>query len=343
MKRPVALKHALLALRSPLGATREAALDTILALATVNMVDVRSAQPALVLLLARGSAAEQRKALQIFEYRADMGADVGIAVPVLLRLQRDADARTRSLAQRALKYANKRLEGLLTSELQAPPPSDGQPPSSDRAPSAEEPAPSEAALRTEAQFFDRAVELYYQQREGQKAEALLAEATRRFPDSAALASVRGTNLAWSLGRHRDALPYLERAVELDARNASHACTLAWCLLWLGELEQGREQARRSLKCKKELSNEVRLASQLYLYLCGEPDERPKLLTALAKLIHAGARVSDWTVDGLLEQARRADHPEAPRLAQLAKVTFDQAPAESLEDWPAWQTARRKRR
>jgi tetratricopeptide (TPR) repeat protein len=343
MKRPAALRNALLSLRSPVAATREAALDAISALARLDMVDVRSAQPALVLLLARGSAAEQQRALQIFEYRADMGADVGIAVPVLLRLQREADARTRSLAQRALRYANKRLGGLLTAELPSSPPSDDQPHSDDQAPSAEAPAPSEAALLSETQLFDRAVELYYQQRQGQKAEALLAEATRRFPENADLANIRGTNLAWGLGRHRDALPHLERAVELDVRSASHACTLAWCLLWLGELEQGREQARRSLKCKKELSDEVRLASQLYLYLCGEPDERPKLLTALAKLIHAGARVSDWTVEGLLEQARRADHPEAPRLAQLAKVAFDQAPAKSLEDWPAWQAARRKGR
>lgn len=343
MKRPAALRNALLSLRSPVAATREAALDAISALARLEMVDVRSAQPALVLLLAGGSAAEQQRALQIFEYRADMGADVGIAVPVLLRLQRDADAQTRSLAQRALEYANKRLAGLLTAELHASPPSDGQPPSNDQAPSAGEPTPSEAALASEAQLFDRAVELYYKQRQGQQAEALLTEATRRFPESADLANVRGTNLAWGLGRHHEALPHLRRAVELDPRNATHACTFAWCLLWLGEIEQGREQARRSLKCKKELSDEVRLASQLYLYLCGEPDERPKLLKALAKLIHAGARVSDWTVDGLLEQARRADHPEAPRLAQLAKVALDQAPAKSLEDWPAWQAASHKKR
>ena len=193
MKRPAALRQALLSLRSPVAATRQAALDEILALATREMVDVRSAQPALVSLLARGSAPERQKALEIFEFRADMGADVGISVPALLRLQDDTDARTGSLARRALSYANKRLNGLLTAELQTPPHAETALSSDD------EPTQGEAPLPSEDQLVVEAIELYYEQRQGEKAEAFLAEATRRFPASAALANVRGTNLAWSLG------------------------------------------------------------------------------------------------------------------------------------------------
>ena len=60
----------------------------------------------------------RKAALSVIEYRADMGADVGMAVPALIVLQNDPDDEIRSLARRALYYADKRLDGLITNHLE---------------------------------------------------------------------------------------------------------------------------------------------------------------------------------------------------------------------------------
>lgn len=116
MKRPAALRHAIVQLWSDAPAERLAALRTLNDL-RLDMADLRSAQPRLVACLVDESPEVRDAVLDILEYRADMGADIGIAVPQLLTLQHDPDPETRRKVRRALSYANKRLNGLLAEHL----------------------------------------------------------------------------------------------------------------------------------------------------------------------------------------------------------------------------------
>jgi hypothetical protein len=183
-----------------------------------------------------------------------------------------------------------------------------------------------------------ALNLYYRQRDGARAEEFLRDATREFPDSATLAVIRGTNLAWGLGRHQAALPEYARAVELAPDDAVNQGSLAWCLLWLGEIAPGLEHTRRSLDCKVEQSDESRLGNHLHLYLFAAQEERPAALENIARLIARGARFQDWDVSGLVERAREQGHPESERLADLVRVLDGDASPLTLHDWPAWQLA-----
>jgi len=79
----------------------------------IDNADLRSAQPALIGLLMHPSLEIRRKTLGILEYRAAMGADSGMSVPMLVRLQYDSDPELRQLARSAMREANDRLEGLL--------------------------------------------------------------------------------------------------------------------------------------------------------------------------------------------------------------------------------------
>lgn len=74
---------------------------------------LRTAQPAVVVCLADPNPAVRQRAIETCEYRADMGADLGLAVPMLLTLRGDPDAEIRELVERALGYAEKRLRGTL--------------------------------------------------------------------------------------------------------------------------------------------------------------------------------------------------------------------------------------
>ena len=116
MKRPAALRNAIVQLWSDDRTERLAALRSLHSLA-VDMGDIRSAQPRLVACLVDESAEVREAALDILEYRADMGADIGIAVPQLLTMQHDPDPETRRKVRLALHCANQRLKGLLATHL----------------------------------------------------------------------------------------------------------------------------------------------------------------------------------------------------------------------------------
>lgn len=119
-KRPAALRAAIPRLWSAAAEERLAALSQLYEMASLEMVDIRTAQPGVVVCLADDDLAVRRRAIDICEWRADMGADIGLAVPALLTMQDDPDPETRALVRRALHHANQRLKGLLTADLHAP-------------------------------------------------------------------------------------------------------------------------------------------------------------------------------------------------------------------------------
>jgi hypothetical protein len=119
MKRPAALRQAIVDLWSNDTATRLHALASLDSLG-LEMVDIRTAQPAIVACLNHPDIEVRRAAMEIIAYRADMGMDVGMSVPRLLELRHDPDPDIQSMARRALGYANERLGGLLTPELGPP-------------------------------------------------------------------------------------------------------------------------------------------------------------------------------------------------------------------------------
>jgi Flp pilus assembly protein TadD len=180
--------------------------------------------------------------------------------------------------------------------------------------------------------------LYYEQREAKRADAFLRDAVRAFPKSNTLLSMQGTNLGWGMQRHREALVPYRRALELDTEDAGSRSCLAWCLLWLGETAEGLEQAREALRCNEAGDDdaEVNVVCQLYLYLCGGEETRAEALVSLVRLVAEGARMEDWDVSGLIEQARAQHHPELEYLPQLARVVLGEAPSSSLGVWPAWR-------
>lgn len=182
------------------------------------------------------------------------------------------------------------------------------------------------------------VNLYYRQRDGERAESFLQQAMERIPDYADIALARATNLAWGLGRHGEALPILRAIVERAPEAADYRCVYAWCLLWVGEIELGLSEVRRSLASNRDLSDEVRLADHFYLYLFGDSETRLASLAALQKLVQRGVEAKDWDVSRLVTRARDAGHPEAGWLDKLVEVVSGATQASTLRSWSAWDAA-----
>src|SRR5690349_13715181 len=107
MKRPAALKDAIVGLWSEDAAGRLAAARALTGLA-IDLVDIRSAQPALVFAMADPDPAVRRAAIEATEARADMGCDIGLAVPMLIERAADPDVAVRRLVWRALRHASAR-------------------------------------------------------------------------------------------------------------------------------------------------------------------------------------------------------------------------------------------
>lgn len=112
MSLPAGLRAAIDKMWPSEASEREAGANAIRS-AAVDMVDTRSALPALTLLLSDQVPSVRHAALRALEYRADMGADVGMAVPALLLMQEEPDSEMRRLVHAALRCADQRLRGLL--------------------------------------------------------------------------------------------------------------------------------------------------------------------------------------------------------------------------------------
>jgi hypothetical protein len=107
MKRPAALRDAIAGLWSADAAVRAKSGRALCGLA-IDMVDIRSAQPALVWAMGDPDPAVRQAAVDATEMRADLGCDVGLAVPALVGLSADPDVELRRRVWRALRYANQR-------------------------------------------------------------------------------------------------------------------------------------------------------------------------------------------------------------------------------------------
>jgi HEAT repeat protein len=93
------------------GAVRLRAVENLFK-AVSEMEDIRCAQPALTLLLCDPNPHVKRAALLTIEYRARLGADIGLAVPMLETLLSDDDEEIRETAWQAIQYADRRLFGI---------------------------------------------------------------------------------------------------------------------------------------------------------------------------------------------------------------------------------------
>ena len=178
--------------------------------------------------------------------------------------------------------------------------------------------------------------LYYLQRRHQEAEQLLAAATDRFPKAADIASIRGINLAWGLGRYEDAVPQFRRSVALEPTSMRYHSLLAWALLSTGQIAEGVAEARLSLRFNQ--SGRARIESYAYLYLAGPASERRRALVNIARLFDAGVRSTDWDYSHIIAHARASGHPEADRLEVLTGVIAGESNREALESFGGWSWA-----
>jgi len=107
MTRPAELTKTISGLWSEDANVREATCDVLVGMAIEN-VDIRSAQPALVWLMGDPEPAVRLAAVRATEMRAELGCDVGLAVPALIELASDESDELRACVWRALRYANER-------------------------------------------------------------------------------------------------------------------------------------------------------------------------------------------------------------------------------------------
>ena len=116
MKSPAKLRTAIAALWSDDEQARAAAAGHLAGMA-IDVVDIRAAQPALIVALADASVVVRRAAAYATSLRADSGADVGMAVPALLAHAEEPDAETRKNIWRALRHGCKRQLAALACAL----------------------------------------------------------------------------------------------------------------------------------------------------------------------------------------------------------------------------------
>jgi tetratricopeptide (TPR) repeat protein len=183
--------------------------------------------------------------------------------------------------------------------------------------------------------------LYYQQRQPERAEAHFSEAVRNFPDDAGLLFNRGVNLAWGSKRYTEALPYLQAAVEHDPDDTAKRSALTWCLLCVGKRDEGLLLLRRTLQ---ELGDDddalsTRVECETYRYLLGSEQERNAALRSIARLLPKHA-TKDWDFEPLIERALRRGHPAGERLRTLARLVNGEGQLSELGEWPEWQAASR---
>jgi hypothetical protein len=87
-------------------------LEALRAMAS-DMVDIRAAQPAIVVAMLDADARVRRLATELTAYRADEGCDVRLAFAALLQATQDTDAAVRKAAWLAVSIADGRHAPLL--------------------------------------------------------------------------------------------------------------------------------------------------------------------------------------------------------------------------------------
>ena len=128
-----------------------------------------------------------------------------------------------------------------------------------------------------------------------------------------------------------------RAIEADSNRATTLGNYAGFLLGRGEIAQGEELLHRS-KLQAALPENLQLEIHYYEYANVPSTELSQSLASLKTLILKGVRSEGWDFSTNIEQAEKADHPEAEWLPLLAAVITDGEDEAKLNDWPAWLAA-----
>jgi len=148
------------------------------------------------------------------------------------------------------------------------------------------------------------------------------------------------NYASFLLAERDDLTHaeklFEKAIELDPQHANNLANYAGILLSLKKAA-GFELLSRAEKAPTE---RLDLAlERLFYRVAHDPNAWPGRLGELHSLLQKGVRSPTWRLDRNIERAEQDGHPNPTLLRALAKVINDEAPLESLNDFPEWKTAK----
>ena len=130
----------------------------------------------------------------------------------------------------------------------------------------------------------------------------------------------------------------KRALKADPKNTVANANLARLLLAESKADglMVLHQAIALLQEHPNATAEVECA--FYLFAHGTPPERVDALHTARKLLEAGIRSPNWDLSRNIERARLDGHPDAEWLGKLASVINDEAKAEVLNGWPAWESA-----
>jgi tetratricopeptide (TPR) repeat protein len=137
---------------------------------------------------------------------------------------------------------------------------------------------------------------------------------------------------------REAKEYFQRAVELDSTDANNLANFAQLLL----AENGTEALDALDRAQEATSSGARpdllLELSFYEFAHRLPLGGIVHLSKLKQLLLSGARSEGWDLSPNVARAQQDGHPFAEWLPKLAAVIADEAPVETLNDWPEWQQA-----
>ena len=133
--------------------------------------------------------------------------------------------------------------------------------------------------------------------------------------------------------------YYRRALAADPNYANPLANYAGLLLARGSSREGHQMLNRVLELP-ELSERSDIAAEAWFYaLAHRPEEgRREAVQNLKRLLVAGARSPDWSLEANIARAREDGHTDIDWLEKLAAVIADEADITTLSDWPAWKKA-----
>jgi MinD-like ATPase involved in chromosome partitioning or flagellar assembly len=128
---------------------------------------------------------------------------------------------------------------------------------------------------------------------------------------------------------------LGRLTAAFPNNATYIGYYGMFLLAQGQQSEGKAFFNRAIS---RTENSPQLLLQLHFYSYAHLwQESPNALPSLKGLLQSGARSPNWPLDRNVAQSKSQGHPHPDLVAALAAVISDQAPIESLDAFPVWQT------
>jgi tetratricopeptide (TPR) repeat protein len=139
--------------------------------------------------------------------------------------------------------------------------------------------------------------------------------------------------------HESAEAMYKRAIEIDPKSANMLGNYARLLFSAGRVKEGLANLEAAIANLSEDDTTPTLPEEclMYAHCCGPPEKRTEALTRLKTLLlQTDIRTGEWDFSGVIDQAKRMNHPEAEWLEKLAKVLSGQAMPATLDDWAAWK-------